>query len=111
TTILATLIANEIIDCQIAWLEPTADASAKRIFHDKVGILTDAAGDRIVFKGSMNETWPGLSLDGNMESIDVFAEWRDEGEYERVKTNAAYFEKVWDGVWPGITVTPLPESA
>lgn len=111
TTLLASLIANGIIDCRIAWLERNAGTGATRIFHDKVGILTDAAGDRLAFKGSMNETWPALSLDGNMESIDVFAEWRDPGEAERVNDEVEYFEEVWNGHWPGLTVKPLPESA
>ena len=28
----------------------------------------------------MNETWPAFARDGNLESVDVFVSWRDEGE-------------------------------
>lgn len=110
-TVLAALIANGILDVRIAWVAPNASGRSTRIFHDKVGILRDPAGDRLAFKGSMNETWPALSIDGNIESIDVFCEWRDEGERERVEIEAAYFDEVWRGDWPDVVVKPLPESA
>lgn len=110
TAVLAALIANGVLDVRIAWVAPNASGRSTRIFHDKVGILRDAAGDRIAFKGSMNETWPALSIDGNIESIDVFCEWRDDGESERVKIEGAYFDEVWRGDWPDVVVKPLPES-
>lgn len=109
--VLASLVAAGIIDCQIAWVGEEAGGRPKRLFHDKVGILTDATGDRLAFKGSMNETWPGLARDGNLESVDVFASWRDEGEAHRVIDEANYFAKVWRNEWPGVTVRPLPETA
>lgn len=109
--VLAGLVAEGVIDCRIAWVGEEAVGRPRRLFHDKVGILKDEAGDRLAFKGSMNETWPGLSLDGNLESVDVFADWRDEGEASRVADEVAYFERVWSGDWPGITVRPFPETA
>ncbi|RUV07152.1 DEAD/DEAH box helicase family protein, partial [Mesorhizobium sp. M5C.F.Ca.IN.020.32.2.1] len=90
---------------------PEAGGRPKRLFHDKVGILRDADGDQIAFKGSMNETWPGLARDGNLESVDVFASWRDEGELSRVRDEAEYFERLWNDDWPGVTVRPFPETA
>ncbi|CAN7384630.1 DEAD/DEAH box helicase family protein [Devosia sp. LjRoot16] len=110
-TVLASLVANGVIDCRVAWLSNAAEGRTSRIFHDKMGLLEDDAGDRVVFKGSMNETWPALSLDGNIESIDVFASWRDEGEKSRIRDEARYFEDLWEGRWPGVVVKPLPESA
>ena len=110
-TVLASLVAAGVIDCRIAWVGDEAGGRPKRLFHDKVGILTDPQGDRIAFKGSMNETLPGLARDGNLESVDVFASWRDDGEAARVKDEAQYFEKVWENAWPGVTVRPLPETA
>ena len=38
-------------------------ATTTRIFHDKLGILRDAQGSVVIFKGSMNETWAGLAGD------------------------------------------------
>ena len=110
-TVLASLVANGVIDCRVAWLSSAAEGRSLRIFHDKMGLVEDEASDQIVFKGSMNETWPALALDGNIESIDVFASWRDEGERSRVRDEARYFEDLWEGRWPGVVVKPLPESA
>jgi superfamily II DNA or RNA helicase len=59
----------------------------------------------------MNETWPGLARDGNLESVDVFADWRDDSEKDRVEDEAAYFERLWNDDWPGVTVRPFPETA
>ena len=109
--VLASLVSAGVIDCKIAWVGNEAGGRPKRLFHDKVGILGDSFGDRVAFKGSMNETWPGLARDGNLESVDVFASWRDEGERLRVIDEADYFEKVWEDEWPGITVRALPDTA
>ena len=60
----------------------------------------------------MNETWSGLSLGGNLESVDVYASWLgDDRESLRVDGEVAYFEKLWDGDFPGVKVTPFPEVA
>lgn len=109
--VLASLVAAGIIDCRIAWVGDKSGGRPKRLFHDKVGILTDAGGDQLAFKGSMNETWPGLARDGNLELVDVFASWRDEGEAARVADEVDYFDKVWRDEWSGVTVRPLPETA
>jgi len=109
--VLASLVSAGVIDCKIAWVGDEAGGRPKRLFHDKVGILGDSFGDRLAFKGSMNETWPGLARDGNLESVDVFASWRDEGERLRVIDEADYFEKVWEDEWPGISVRALPDTA
>lgn len=109
--VLASLIASGTIECKIAWIGSEAGGRPRRLFHDKVGILTDLDGDQLAFKGSMNETWPGLARDGNLESVDVFAGWRDDGELSRVQDEAAYFERLWDNNWPGVTVRPFPETA
>ncbi|MBL8599935.1 MAG: DEAD/DEAH box helicase family protein [Devosia sp.] len=111
TTVLASLIASGVIDVRIAWVSAAAEGRVTRIFHDKLGILEDTDGNRVAFKGSMNETWPALSLDGNIESIDVFASWRDDSEQQRIEDEAAYFEDLWNDRWQGARVKPLPESA
>ena len=109
--VLASLVAEGVIDCKIAWIGEDVSGRPRRLFHDKLGILTDLAGDQIAFKGSMNETWPALSQDGNLESVDVFASWRDEGEQERVSDEANYFDQLWNNAYPGVEVRPFPETA
>ncbi|MDJ0628567.1 MAG: DEAD/DEAH box helicase family protein [Rhodobacter sp.] len=109
--VLASLVAAGVVDCQIAWVGTDAGGRPRRLFHDKVGILTDTNGDQIAFKGSMNETWPGLARDGNLESVDVFTSWRNESDALRVTDERDYFERVWNNEWPDVTVRPLPETA
>jgi len=110
TSVLASLVALGVIDCKLAWIGDTAGGRPRRLFHDKIGLLSDG-DEEIVFKGSMNETWPGLSLDGNLESVDVFVSWGGEREQERIADERAYFDRLWDNDWPGVVTMPLPASA
>lgn len=110
--LLAALVANGTLSFRIAILREAARKGvAGRIFHDKVGIFSDRAGDAVVFKGSMNETWNGLAGDGNLESIDVFTTWGGERETERVRDERGYFEELWDGRYPGVIVRDFPDVA
>jgi superfamily II DNA or RNA helicase len=108
--VFASLIAAGVIDIQLAWVDESAGARTRRLFHDKVGILSDGT-DHVVFKGSMNETWPGLARDGNLESVDVFVSWGGERERERIEEEQAYFDRLWKNDWPGVTTRSLPDSA
>ena len=107
-TVLASLVALGAIDFRIALLGARA---RHRLFHDKVGIFADLEGNRVVFKGSMNETWSGLSSDGNLESVDVFASWEDSREASRVKEEVDYFERLWNDDYPDVRVRRFPEVA
>jgi superfamily II DNA or RNA helicase len=106
----ASLVALGVIDCKLAWIGKAAGGRPRRLFHDKIGLLRDAECE-IAFKGSMNETWPGLSLDGNLESVDVFVSWGGARERERIDDERAYFERLWNNDWPGVVTMPLPASA
>ncbi|WP_367394713.1 DEAD/DEAH box helicase family protein [Cupriavidus sp. Agwp_2] len=109
--VLASLVALNVIDIRVAWVGDVAGGKPKRLFHDKLGIFEDVAGNAVAFKGSMNETWPGLALDGNLESVDVYLSWAGERELARVADEQAYFVRLWDNQFPGVTTIPLPEVA
>ena len=109
--VLASLIALGVVDIKIAWVSPGASAKSKRLFHDKLGLFKDAEGNIVAFKGSMNETWSGLSLDGNLESVDIFLNWLDSREKERVEEEVEYFERLWVGSFPGVETRALPDVA
>jgi superfamily II DNA or RNA helicase len=111
TRVLATLVSLGVIDCRIAWIGPAAAGRPKRLFHDKMGIFADEAGNRLAFKGSMNETWPGLALDGNLESVDVFASWVDQREAQRIDEEQAYFDRLWRDEFPNVQTRLIPEAA
>lgn len=112
TSVLAGLVARGNLNLQIAILRETDMASAHgRIFHDKLGIFHDAHSNRVVFKGSMNETWSGLAADGNLESVDVAASWLGGRDLERCNFEQAYFDDLWSRRYPGLLVRPFPEVA
>lgn len=109
--VLATLVAMSVVDLRIAWVGAEAGGKGKRLFHDKVGIFRDAFSNCVAFKGSMNETWPGLSPDGNLESVDVFASWGGDREFQRVSDEQNYFARLWANQYPGVVTVPMPEVA
>lgn len=109
--LLAYMISKGIIDVKIAVPTGSESPNAKRLFHDKVGIFTDSDGSKVGFRGSMNETYKGLSSDGNMESIDVFPNWLDSRDAERVDDASAFFEKLWSESIPGIVVYQFPNAS
>lgn len=110
--ILAALVANGTIELQVAILkESQVRAASGRIFHDKLGIFRDNSSNVVIFKGSMNETWTGLSADGNLESVDVAATWMGARDLERARTEEKYFVDLWGNQYPTLTVRPFPDVA
>jgi superfamily II DNA or RNA helicase len=110
--VLAALVAKGSLEVQIAVLSTQQMRGASgRIFHDKLGIFRDAFDNRVMFKGSMNETWNGLAADGNLESVDVAASWMGPRDLERTNVEDAYFQELWTRNYPGLIVRPFPEVA
>ena len=66
--IVATLVANGVLNFKIAFME---DDNGINIYHEKFGIAYDEAGDRIAFSGSMNDSENGF--ENNFELITVFS--------------------------------------
>ena len=108
--LLAYLVAKDIVDIKIAVPSGNETPTAKRMFHDKVGIFSDSSGNAVGFRGSMNETFKGLSSDGNIESIDVFPNWLDKRDRERLEDAKSFFEKLWNQNLSGVTVYPFPQA-
>jgi len=111
TRVLAALVATGALSIKIAFVSRDSDPRSQRIFHDKLGIFRDSAGHVVVFKGSMNETWTGLSADGNLESVDVFVSWGGEREAVRVDDESRYFEDLWVDRYPSVSVRAFPDVA
>ena len=108
--VLACLIALGVIDVKIAVPLSDSEPDLQRLFHDKVGIFTDVYGNSVGFRGSMNETFKGLSEDGNSESIDVFPSWTDERDSIRVKNSIRYFDKLWKRNMENTVVYDFPDA-
>lgn len=109
--LLAYLVSTGIIDIKIAIVGNELNSNVKRLFHDKVGIFYDNIGNAVGFRGSMNETFKGLSSDGNIESIDVFPSWVGDRDKNRVEDAQAIFERLWANVVDDVTVYEFPTAA
>ena len=101
--LIASLIADGVMDIQIAYTE---DQRGIGMYHEKMGIIEDAVGDKIAFSGSNNETAAAMSI--NYETMDVFRSWGDPSEVERVRLKENAFYSIWHDTEPNIKVLKFP---
>ncbi len=101
--LLANLIEKGVLDIKIAFTE---NGSSVGIYHEKLGLMEDADGNKIAFTGSMNET--EYALRKNYEAVDVFCSWKSDGEKERVFQKEEAFAKIWGNFDESLKVQPFP---
>ena len=97
------MIADGLLEIRLAI--PTGDLDGD--FHDKFGIFSDAAGDKIAFHGSPNESQQAFR---NYEAISIFCSWQDKREANRVVSHENRFNRIWTNTEPNLRVFPLPEA-
>jgi superfamily II DNA or RNA helicase len=102
TKLLATLIANGVIDVRIAFAD-----NPSGIFHDKLGIFEDHEGKRLSFIGSTNETWRAWGL--NYESFEVFCSWKNEEQLLRTRDHDDTFRRIWRNRESGVRIAHLEQ--
>jgi superfamily II DNA or RNA helicase len=108
---LAAMIAADVIDIRLAEVESGAPGPVQQMFHDKVGLFSDGAGNAIGFRGSANETLRGLSArDGNIESIDAWPSWGGDRDEARVSNARVRFDRLWKNEVHGVRVRPIPAN-
>ena len=78
------------------------------IFNEKVGIFTDADGNKLVFSGSNNESVAGWEY--NVESFHVYCGWEGGRDAERVDEEVDRFDRLWQGFSPNVSIFSLPEA-
>lgn len=101
--LLANLIADGVLDIRIAYIE---NENSIGMYHEKLGIIEDYEGNKVAFSGSMNESFTAMSL--NYEAIDVFWNWHNESDIERVTTKENAFGAIWNNNEPNICVLDFP---
>ena len=85
-----------------------SDKAVAPIFHPKIGIFFDEAGDAVSFSGSINETAFGWA--GNAEEFKVFKSW-EPGTTGFVAQDSAAFDRHWNNTDYGNFVTvPLSKA-
>lgn len=107
---LTWMIAHGFLDVKVAVpLDQNGQIRAGLgLYHAKMGIITDAKGDQLVFKGSINETPSGWAI--NCESFDVNCSWTSDTDRSRVDRSEAEFAKLWSGKARSAMVMDVPEA-
>jgi len=77
------------------------------IFHQKVGILTDADGNKISFSGCVNES--EYAWRRNIEEFKVFCSW-EKSERRYLQADCDKFSKFWEGLARRTEVFNIPEA-
>ena len=110
---LAWMVAQGTLEIKIAvpfakdggFLTGALDTNS--IYHQKIGVLRDGAGNVMSFSGSINET--GKAWTGNIENYDAFYNWKS-GQDAYVANAAKKFEKFWHGRSKNTKIFNLPEA-
>ena len=111
---LGWMVANKKLEIKVAIIldeegypleEKTLEK--KGIFHQKVGILEDAEGNRLSFSGSENESASGWL--SNIEEFKVFRSWM-EPEKDYLEADLDKFQKFWTGYPKRAQVMDIPNA-
>ncbi len=86
--------------------KPIVGDGSKPYFHEKIGVLRDAAQDAVVFQGSVNES--ATAWTRNFESFSVYSSWGDAAAHFAFWSSR--FQQRWEGKVPGFKVYPLPDA-
>ncbi len=100
--LLVDLISHGVLDIKIIVTHKDG------MYHDKLGILEDFAGNKIVFYGSPNSSYNGYEI--NYEKIRLSCSW-DPSARETIEDEEQEFASIWDGSNPFLTVYDYRESA
>lgn len=99
---LAYLISLGIIDIKIAFTQAG-------IFHDKFGVMEDAVGDLICFRGSNNET--AAAFNSNYEAFDITCSWQASTfDYSKITKSQETFDKLWNNQANHVIVCDISEA-
>lgn len=99
---LSWLVAHGRLEVKIALRE-------RGMYHDKVGIIADEDGDRVVFAGSANESTHALLPTHNYESINVFRTWMPV-QAEFYEPHIESFERLWSNESQSTAVIDIPTA-
>ncbi len=101
---VATLVANGTLRFKLAFMETDTGIN---VYHEKIAIAYDEAGNRISFTGSMNESENGLM--DNFESFVVFCDWRSEDQKQYIDEAENDFNLLWEDATSKIRVIEFPQ--
>lgn len=100
--LLAHLIEEGYLEIKVAF---TPSNKPTGMYHEKVGIVEDGDGNKIVFTGSLNETINAFY--NNYESIVVFTSWEESKQYaEEIQED---FDVLWNNKDKNLEIIEFPD--
>lgn len=102
-SILSLLIATNRLEIKFAFRK-------RGMYHEKIGVMTDIDGNKLVFQGSANETIFALEEGYNAESIMVFKSWQQEVFDSYGVPCIEGFEKLWNGEQQNTVTVTVPSK-
>lgn len=96
--VVANMIASRNLVIKVAYV-PSG------IYHEKIGLFTDAQGNTISFIGSANATVNAYH--NNFETIDIFESWESP---RRVRAHRNHFANLWNDAIDNLSVVSFPEA-
>lgn len=107
------LLANGKIDIRLAILTDDEKKPITKdkilsagLFHQKIGILSDAEGNHLSFSGSINETASAWTR--NDEEFKVFKGWEESAPY--YEEDRDRFNQIWEGRRSNVIMVDLPKA-
>ena len=102
--LLAGMIRDGLLDIRVA-VRMHPDGSVD-LYHEKIGVFEDAAGDFVTFNGSPNESWNGWV--SNAESFSLHRSWGVEALHAH--SERSLFSETWTRQRGGVAVFDLNEA-
>lgn len=85
-------------------------AKTAGMYHEKIGIITDSSGNKVLFAGSNNETTNAVNTDLNFESFSVYRSWQEEIYSEYALAYETGFEDLWNNREKGVITIDMPST-
>lgn len=86
---MVSLISNGQMNVVVVDVE-----NSKGMYHDKIGVLEDSEGNKILFVGSPNESVN--AYENNYEKVRVSVSW-NEWDIPRIEDDEQEFDGIWNG--------------
>jgi superfamily II DNA or RNA helicase len=80
----------------------------KGIFHEKFGVFSDNAGNKVAYSGSNNETLSAKIH--NSESFEISQNWEGPKDCRKIQTWTDHFYKLWENRQNSVEVIDFPEA-
>ena len=101
--VLAWMIAENKLEIKYA-------LRLRGMYHEKIGIIRDVAGNSLVYEGSANETQYALDEGFNAEVLMVFRSWDEASFRDYGEPLISGFESLWQGRQANTITLEMPSE-